>query len=213
MKIVKLPNIRLIIKEKNDNSLQSNFACDSPSPRVKSASTVSKDGTRLHIFSGYNKFGQAALSTFQSIGLENWGEEQEIVVAREGEHKRAYFSRHASAITLASGDILVTGGMRRETEVFLVDGRDLAMWTPRSSMHHPRSGHSSARIVLEREEKVLVVGGWDKRGVCQVTAEIYSLKDDSWERLPSLPTPRVDFTLKVILGGTHNIWCLVLLYD
>ena len=159
---------------------------------------MSKDGTELHIFSGYNKFGQAALSTLQSIGVKDWGEEQEIVVAREGEPKRAYFSRHASAITLASGDILVTGGMRRETEVFLVDGRDLTRWTPRSSMHHPRSGHSIARIVLDREEKVLVVGGWDKRGVCQATAEIHSLKDDSWVSMPSLPTPRVDFTLKVI---------------
>ena len=164
---------------------------------MKSASAVSKDGTQLHIFSGFNNFGQAALSTLQSIGLENWSEEQEIVAARLGEPKRAYFSRHASAITLASGDILVTGGMRRETEVFLVDGNDVTKWSPRSSMQHPRSGHSSARIVLGREEKVLVVGGWDKRGVCQATAEIHSLKDDRWESLPSLPTPRVDFTLKV----------------
>ena len=164
---------------------------------MKSASTVSKDGKQLHIFSGYNNFGQAALSTLQSISVNDWGEEQEIVVAREGEPKRAYFSRHASAVTLASGDILVTGGMRRETEAFLVDGRDLTKWTPRSSMHHPRSGHSSAKIVLDREEKVLVVGGWDKRGVCQATTEIHSIKDDIWESLPSLPTPRVDFTLKV----------------
>merc|ERR1719219_1981224 len=77
-------------------------------------------------------------------------------------------------------------------------------------MLHPRSGHSSAKIVLDREEKVLVVGGWDKRGVCQATTEIHSIKDDIWESLPSLPTPRVDFTLKVVdlvvtaIGGYYG---------
>ena len=72
-------------------------------------------------------------------------------------------------------------------------------------MHHPRSGHSSAKIVLDREEKVLVVGGWDKRGVCQATTEIHSIKDDVWESLPSLPTPRVDFTLKVSLRAASTM--------
>ena len=75
---------------------------------MKSASAVSKDGTQLHIFSGFNNFGQAALSTLQSIGLENLVEEQEMVAARPEEPKRAYFSRHASAVTLDSGDFLVT---------------------------------------------------------------------------------------------------------
>ena len=115
------------------------------------------------------------MSSMQSVGLNDRYDEQEIKVAGPGEgRRRPYSSLRAAAVTLESGDILVTGGMRREREVFLVSGTDLSQWSRRQDMLEPRMGHASARVVLGRQEKVLAVGGWDKRGQVQPSTEMYT---------------------------------------
>ena len=134
----------------------------------------------------------------QSVGLYDVGQEQQIRVAGpEGGRKKPFSAILASAVTLASGDILVTGGVGREREVYLLAGSDLTSWTLKTPMTYPRSSHASARIVIGREEKVLAAGGWDSSGEVQATVEIYTRTKDVWETMPSLPTPRVDFALKV----------------
>ena len=81
--------------------------------------------------------------------------------------------------------------------MFLVDTFEITNWVQKCDMQHPRMGHSSARIVLDAKEMVIVAGGWDRRSEAQVSAEIYSLAEDLWEDIPSLPQARVDFTLNV----------------
>ena len=91
----------------------------------------------------------------QSIGLLGKGEEQQIMVrGKDGGAKRPFASIHASAVSLASGDVLVTGGRWREQEVFLLSGANLAEWSRRQTMIFPRAGHASARTVVGQQEKV-----------------------------------------------------------
>lgn len=130
-----------------------------------------------------------------SVGLQDPGEERQIKVGQDKKYK----SIQASAVTLSSGDVLVTGGiMGRQDEVYLFTDADQTRWTQKQSMNHPRSGHSSTRVVLERKEKVLVAGGWINGEQATASAEIYTLGQDNWMLLPAMPAARVDFTLKVM---------------
>ena len=175
------------------------------SPRSKSASTLSRDGTHLHILSGESEDSETTSTTMHSVGLEDHGEERKIVIL--GDHKdEKYASLQASAVSLSSGDVLITGGIGQERQVYLFKETNQARWTRRQPMNHPRSGHASARVVLGRNEKVLVAGGWIPPGQHpQASVEIYTPEQDSWQLLPSMPTARVDFTLQVIKCSCNGI--------
>jgi len=159
-------------------------------PRSQSASAVSQDETHLVIFSGFSEYLDDGETSVQAVGLGNLGNEQPLGSLTG--------LLQASAVTLASGDILVTGGDSMARDVFLVSSSSNYKWTPKQKMLFARSGHATARIVLGHEEKVLAVGGWDNRGEPQASAEIYSIEADIWHPLPQLPSPRVDFKLKVV---------------
>lgn len=165
------------------------------SPRVKSAYSVSKDKTKLHIISGFSEYTAGGLNSLQSVGLDDWGEEQVIEV--DGT-TTTYTTLQASVVTLESGDLLVTGGFGQEQNTFFLDTSDITKLQRKRDMKHPRMGHSSARIVLDIKEMVIVAGGWDRRSEAQTSAEMYSPDEDLWEEIPSLPQARVDFTLKVM---------------
>ena len=170
------------------------------SPRTKSAYSVSKDKTKLHIISGFSEYTEDGLNSLQSVGLDDWGEERVIKI--EGT-TTTFSTRQASAVTLESGHLLVSGGFGQEQNVFLVDTFAITSWVRKCDMQHPRMGHSSARIVLDAKEMVIVAGGWDRRSAAQASAEIYSLAEDLWQDIPSLPQARVDFTLNVRnIGGS-----------
>ena len=170
------------------------------SPRTKSAYSVSKDKTKLHIISGFSEYTEDGLNSLQSVGLDDWGEERVIKI--EGP-ATTFSTRQASAVTLESGHLLVSGGFGQEQNVFLVDTFAITSWVRKCDMQHPRMGHSSARIVLDAKEMVIVAGGWDRRSAAQASAEIYSLAEDRWQDIPSLPQARVDFTLNVRnIGGS-----------
>ena len=110
-------------------------------------------------------------------------------------------ARLAAAVTLASGRLLITGGKNQEKETYLVSS-DLTNWEKRAQMHHGRIGHAAARVVIDKEEQVIVAGGWDSFGAIQNTVEIYSVSRDSWTLLPNLPIPRADFALQVAKSTT-----------
>ena len=165
------------------------------SPRFKSAYSVSKDKTKLHIISGFSEYAVDGLNSLQSVGLDDWGEERVIKIEST---TTTYTTFQASVVTLESGDLLVTGGFGQEQSAFLLDTSDITNWVRMCNMQHPRMGHSSARIVLDSKEMVIVAGGWDRRSEAQASSEIYSLAEDRWQDIPSLPQARVDFTLKVI---------------
>ena len=126
------------------------------------------------------------------MGLKAPNEEHKLVVSEK--EMTPYHSRLASAVTLTGGDVLVTGGRGTEHNVYLLTGQD---WVPRQRMLQDRLGHSSIRIMLGSEEHVMVAGGWDGLGVAMDSVELYSVGQDSWLYLQSLPSPRVDFTLQV----------------
>lgn len=105
-------------------------------------------------------------------------------------------ARLAAAVTLASGRLLITGGKNQEKETYLVSS-DLTNWEHCAQMHHGRIDHAAARVVIDKEEQVIVAGGWDSFGAIQKTVEIYSLSRDSWTLLPNLPVARTDFVLQV----------------
>ena len=94
----------------------------------------------------------------QAVGLHGIQEEQEIILG--GKSEAGYFSRLAAAVTLSSGNVLITGGRHWEHEVFLLSGSGLSRWEARASMIVGRLGHAAIRLPL-REESVMVAGGWD----------------------------------------------------
>jgi len=109
-----------------------------------------------------------------------------------------YSSRMASAVTLNSGQILVTGGSGMEKDVFLFNGTEQTVWTHRKPMKEGRLGHASTVTMLAAEETVLVAGGWSRERHPLKSVELYKVGQDTWERLQSLPNPRVYFTLQVL---------------
>jgi len=167
-------------------------------PRSQSASAVSGDRSILHILSGYGTRNTGrSIYSMQSIDLKGTKKEHKLVETGGNVNWR-YNSRLASAVTLANGDVLVTGGKVAGRDVFLLTGQDLQTWTHRQSMIQARLGHSSIQIMLGSEEHVMVAGGWDAQHVPQSSVELYSMGDDSWQSLPHLSSPRVDFTLQIL---------------
>ena len=164
------------------------------SPRSQSASTVSGDGSLLHLLSGYSDFSEdgSALATVQSVGLWGATKEEQLKV-----DSNSISSCLASAVTLSSGDILVTGGQSRARKVVILTGQALGNWRPMKEMLNGRYGHASSSIVSGFQENVIVAGGWDEQGNIQASVELYGVRDNHWTKLQDMPSPRVLFTLQV----------------
>ena len=169
--------------------------------RSQSASAVSADHAYLFIISGYadfyadfydvEKVYQGALSSMQRVGREDTMKEQKLNFSSA--------ARFASAITLHSGKILVTGGLNRGKEVHLVNGPGYNYsWTQRKEMLFPRAGHAIAKLDIDEEECVIVAGGYDLNRKFHTSVEYYMVNKDTWIRLPyDLPYPRAFFLLQV----------------
>ena len=113
---------------------------------------------------------------------------------------KSHSSLFASAVTLSSGDLFMTGGKDAPHDAFLISQFDLTNWRRLPQMKHGRFAHSSCNFVQDEEEFVIVAGGWGVEGDtlrAQAFVEIYNLSEAHWRELTSLPSPRVYFSLQV----------------
>ena len=162
--------------------------------RSQAASSVSGAGSVLHIFGGFSeKVDGWALDTQQAVEVTGHSFLQPL-----GGKKNSFSSRLASAVTLLSGDYILTGGRESGRDVQLLSGTKKQTWTKLSSMLSSRYAHASSPIYLHDEEYVIVAGGYDNLHKPQVTVEIYNVYENIWTLLENLPTPRVHFSLQVI---------------
>ena len=161
------------------------------SPRSQAASTVSKNGQLLHIIGGRSHF-KSSLESMQSVGLQDTSKEQQMMVDR-----RLHSSRFASAVTLSTGDLVITGGKRNQRDAFLIIQSNLTNWSRLPRMRYGRYAHSSCSFTQDKEERVIVAGGWSEQGKAQASVEIYNFRKERWIELTSLPSPRVYFFLQV----------------
>ena len=129
----------------------------------------------------------------QSVGLSEVFEEQPIEI--DSELVSFWF---ASAVTLTTGNIVLTGGRHTAHEAVL---RSNGIWTRLPQMLHGRYGHSSCSVFLEDNEHVLVAGGWDREGGVQATVELYKISQPKrgWRDIGRMVSPRTLFTLQVKL--------------
>ena len=115
-----------------------------------------------------------------------------------------YYTRLAAAVSISSGDILITGGMDRERDVFLLSSTGLLKRC--RGMKHGRFGHAATRLLVDQEEMVVVAGGFTRTQIAsgrsefeaQATVEMFSPNTMAWLQLPSLPHARVYFMLQVM---------------
>ena len=170
------------------SSLMSNLLFSS---RSQAASTVSRNGQSLHIIGGRSHF-QSSLESTQSVGLQEPSKEQQMMV-----DQRLHSSRFASVVTLSTGDLVITGGKTNQRDAFLISQFNLTNWSRLPQMNHGRFAHSSCSFIQDKEERVIVAGGWSEQGRAQASVEIYNLTKDRWIELTSLPSPRVYFSLQV----------------
>ena len=105
------------------------------------------------------------------------------------------YSRLAKAVTLSTGDIVVTGGRGSENEVWmkLVSSQ----WTRKKDMPEGRKGHAAAAVNVGGQEVVVVAGGWGVGGKELASTSRYNPYEDKWVNLPNMLAPRVDFVLQV----------------
>jgi hypothetical protein len=103
----------------------------------------------------------------------------------------------SSAVTLSSGEVMLTGGQGQARAVYLLGGPQLDVWSKLADMNYGRYAHSSTRLIIDKEESVMVAGGWNIKGRVQDTVEVYSLRQQFWREQQHLPSPRVLFTLQV----------------
>ena len=128
----------------------------------------------------------------QSVGTNEVFEEQPIEI--NSELVSFWF---ASAVTLTTGNIVLTGGRNTAHEAVLRS--NLGIWTRLPQMLHGRYGHSSCSVFLEDSEHVLVAGGWDREGGVQATVELYKISQpkSGWRDIGRMVSPRTLFTLQV----------------
>ena len=147
----------------------------------------------MYLFSGYSALTmQRALPTFQTISSQGLTAEEKIVI----DGKERYSSRLAAAVTLSSGDVLITGGKEREQQVFLVSGLAHKTWLRRADMLTPRIGHAAVSFQLDGKETVMVAGGWDRLGRTLSSVEIFLVGENVWQEFIAMPSPRADFSLQ-----------------
>jgi len=138
--------------------------------RSQAASSVSGAGSVLRIFGGFSeKVDGWALDTQQAVEVTGHSFLQPL-----GGKKTSFSSRLASAVTLLSGDYILTGGRESGRDVQLLSGTKKQTWTKLSSMLNSRYAHASSPIYLHDEEYVIVAGGYDNLHKPQVTVEIYN---------------------------------------
>ena len=118
---------------------------------------MSADGKFLDIISGYADWTHdRGLPTRQRVGLGGAAGEEKLILGGG-----PYSTRLAVAVTLSSGDVLVTGGMNRERVTVLLNqsshGKTLV--TELQRMNHGRIGHAGAVMTVQQEEQVVVAGG------------------------------------------------------
>ena len=139
----------------------------------------------------------------QNVVIEGALDEQKIVISGiSADEDKYYSSTLAKAVTLSSGDILITGGKNSEKKAYrissnVIGGEDSSTWVPCRNMRFGRAGHAATRVVKGLEEQVMVAGGWDAGGQSQSSVELYSLREDSWRLMPELLHTRADFALQV----------------
>ena len=144
----------------------------------------------MHIIGGRSH--SQVLQSMQSVGLSEVFEEQQIEM--NSELVSFWF---ASAVTLTTGNIVLTGGRHTAHEAVLRS--NLGIWTRLPQMLHGRYGHSSCSVFLEDSEHVLVAGGWDREGGVQATVELYKISqpERGWRDIGRMVSPRTLFTLQV----------------
>ncbi len=107
-----------------------------------------------------------------------------------------------SATLLASGDVLVAGGLdeggssgysKTSSEAEVYDPAS-GTWTPTHSMSEPRYGQ--AAVLLPGVDWVLVTGGTG-----DATSEVYQPATGKWVPTGSMSTPRTDLTATVLSDG------------
>jgi hypothetical protein len=149
------------------------------------------------MWSGYNTIEtNRAIPTMQNIGLNGRGKELSVMVHDEKE--TPLYSRMASAATLSTGEVLMTGGSGMDMDdVFLLSGTEMNVCIRREPLLEGRLGHASIEQMLGNEVTVVVAGGWGNRRQALASVELFRVEKNQWENLHSLPSPRVDFTLQV----------------
>ena len=161
---------------------------------------MSGEGSQLHIFGGFSEEVDGwALDTEQAVEVNGHS-----LLRPLGGKKNRFSSRLSSAVTLLSGDFILTGGKGCGRDVFLLSGSEAPAWTELSSMLNSRYGHASSMIFLNYDQHVIVAGGYDSQHKPQDSVEIYNVHENNWTPLESLPTPRVYFSLQVVFVESES---------
>ena len=159
--------------------------------RSQSAYTATNNNSLLLIISGHNRdFFNYSIPNMELVSLN-----QKFKLFETTSQ-----TRFASAVTLKSQDILVTGGLHTLDQVTLIKGPEYHKMEKRKSMIEGRYWHASAHACTETTEIVIVAGGVDSNRNLIRSVERYKVDLDEWANLLPLPEPRKDFTLYVSQG-------------
>ena len=156
---------------------------------------MSRDDSTLQIISGYNP--EEEDQTLSSIQF----------LTTDGPRKEASYpslSRLAAAVTLTTGDVVVTGGRGSEKQVWMNPSTSSASWTRRKDLPEGRRGHAMAVVGLRGGEVVVVAGGWGLLAQELPSVNVYRPDKDHWSKLASMQKPRVDFVLQVCKYGIYT---------
>merc|ERR1711915_396862 len=153
--------------------------------RSQLSSSVVDNGSAFLLFGGYN-FDEEhkTLATSQLV----------IPATTEEEEQTPTEFRLSAAVTLETGDVLVSGGKGRESQLWMWSPSSSQRWQRKRNMTEGRKGHAAAAI---NTSDIIVAGGWNERGHELSSVYLYSLVEDEWREMPSMPKSRVDFVLKV----------------
>ncbi len=110
-------------------------------------------------------------------------------------------TRHTATV-LANGNVLVIGGLKRETshlwyQVEMLNAQN-GQWVFRSTINLPRYAHTAT---LLKSGKVLVIGGISFDGKATNSVEIYNPETDMWEYAPPMHTARAYHTTTLLPSG------------
>lgn len=121
---------------------------------------------------------------------------------------------HEGAVLLASGQVLVTGGV--DVAKSVGDVATAELYDPASHTWRAAGSLATARslqaAVLLRSGKVLVIGGSDCYGRALASAELYDAASNTWSAAASLATARGSLTAtrltsgRVLVTSGYNSW-------